>query len=131
MLHIKKIYVDNSSYEEYIPFPFGSWGRDGNAIAKLLIPSDAKRSSAFGNKCRADKAIVLKIYDMHDNDITYNIGYSFYDSNFIYKVGEIVEVKDFDINRWHECAPGIHHFMTFEEKARMVKLDIKACCTIE
>lgn len=103
----KQIYVNNSFYGEQTSLSY--------AIAKLLIPSDAKRSSAFGNKCRADKAIVLEIYDMSNNTITYDIGYSFYDPNFIYKVGETVRVKNFDTNRWNECTSGIHHFMTLEE----------------
>ena len=33
------------------------------------------------------------------------------DKNFIYKVGEIVKVDDFDNNRWNECSTGIHFFM--------------------
>ena len=27
------------------------------------------------------------------------------------KVGETVEVSDFDKDKWEECAPGIHFFM--------------------
>jgi hypothetical protein len=38
-----------------------------------------------------------------------------YDNNFIYKVGEIVEEPNFDENRWEECAPGIHFFITRQE----------------
>ena len=34
-----------------------------------------------------------------------------FDSRFVYRVGEIAEVFDFDDNRWDECAPGIHFFM--------------------
>ena len=40
------------------------------------------------------------------------------DSSFVYTIGETVEVKDFDINRWDECAPGIHHFITREEAVK-------------
>ena len=29
-----------------------------------------------------------------------------------FPVGETVEVENFDQNRWNECAPGIHHYIT-------------------
>ena len=38
-----------------------------------------------------------------------------YDSTFLYRVGEIVEVKDFCENRWEECAAGIHFFINRKE----------------
>lgn len=38
--------------------------------------------------------------------------YSSYDTDFTYKKGETVHVEDFDTNRWKECAPGIHFFIT-------------------
>lgn len=34
-----------------------------------------------------------------------------YNKDFIYKVGETVEVKDFDKCRWNECSNGIHFFI--------------------
>ena len=37
------------------------------------------------------------------------------DSNFVYKVGEIVEVKNYDEDRWNECSTGIHFFITRDE----------------
>ena len=41
-----------------------------------------------------------------------------YDKTFIYRVGEVVTVDDFDDDRWNECAPGIHFFITREEAVR-------------
>lgn len=41
-----------------------------------------------------------------------------YDSSFVYRIGETVEVQNFDENRWSECAPGIHHYITREEAVR-------------
>ena len=38
--------------------------------------------------------------------------YSSFDPYFTYKKGETVHVEDFDTNRWNECAPGIHFFIT-------------------
>lgn len=40
---------------------------------------------------------------------------SWRNSDFLYKIGETVKVRDFDKNRWKEYAPGIHFFMTREE----------------
>ena len=77
-------------------------------IVKLEIPSDAKRSSATSLKCRASKAKCLEI----ENRLT-EIS-SDYDSRFIYKVGETVEVSDFNEDRWNECSTGIHFFMSKE-----------------
>jgi len=74
-----------------------------------LITEDAKRSSATTRKCRASKAKVLEI----SGGIT-EVS-SKWDIHFIYKVGETVEVKDFDENRWNECSTGIHFFLTRKE----------------
>ena len=97
---------------------FTAWKkcRDG-AVVKLLIPDTALRSSASGRKCRASEAVVLTIYDKDGNEI--NKARSGHDSDFIYRVGETVKpVQEFDTNRWNECAPGIHFFVTREEAER-------------
>ena len=83
-------------------------------IVKLLISEDAKRSSATSRKCRASKAKVLSITSI-DRKESYDDAVSNYDTSFVYKVGETVEVPDFCEERWDECAPGIHHFITREE----------------
>ena len=83
-------------------------------IIKLLITEDALRSSATTRKCRCSKAKVLSITSL-DEIKSYNEAYSNRDNRFIYKVGEIVEVKDFNTNRWKECSTGIHHFITRKE----------------
>ena len=79
-------------------------------IVKLLIPEDAKRSSATSEKCRCDKATVLEIQSL-DGSEKYQDAYSGYDRSFIYTVGETVTVPDFDENRWNECSTGIHFFI--------------------
>lgn len=86
---------------------------ENNTIVELLIPADAKRSSATTRKCRANKAVVLDIIDEDGEQIETTA--SNYDSDFIYKVGETVEVKDFDEDRWEECSTGIHFFITRRE----------------
>ncbi len=79
-------------------------------IIKLAIPEDAKRSSAYSNKCRCDKAKVLDITTLGGRKV--NIASSYYDNSFVYEVNKEVSVPDFDEDRWHECAPGIHFFMS-------------------
>ena len=86
-------------------------------IVKLLITEDAKRSSATTRKCRCSKAKVLSITNIGNTE-EYNEAISFHDKSFVYKVGEMVEVKDFDENRWNECSTGIHFFLTREEAVK-------------
>ena len=86
-------------------------------IVELEIPADAMRSSATSRKCRASKARVISITDVSGNPAGDSVA-SNYDSNFVYRVGEMVEVPDFNTDRWNECAPGIHHFITRAEAVR-------------
>ena len=82
-------------------------------IVKLLIPADAQRSNATGRKCRASTARVLDLQDKQGNSLPPDTtAYSSYDPDFTYQKGETVHVEDFDTNRWEECAPGIHFFIT-------------------
>ena len=89
----------------------------GGLIVKLEIAEDALRSSATSRKCRASKAKVLSITDANGNPAGDQVC-SDHDKNFVYKVGEIVEVLDFDTNRWNECSAGIHHFITRAEAVK-------------
>ena len=83
-------------------------------IIKLLITEDSLRSSATTRKCRCSKAKVLSITSL-DKTKSFDKAYSDWDKTFIYKVGEIVGVNDFNTNRWKDCAAGIHHFITERE----------------
>lgn len=83
-------------------------------IVKLLIPSDAKRSSATNNTCRCDKARVLSITNF-DESKSYQEAVSLVDSNFIYRLGESLSANHFDEDRWNDSSYGIHFFMTREE----------------
>ena len=82
---------------------------------KLLILDDAKRSSATSRKCRCSKAKVLSLTELDGSETDVTEVKSNYDNNFIYRVGETVEVPDFNNDRWNECAPGIHFFITRQE----------------
>lgn len=96
----KKAYVDGTMLPKSV-------------IVKLLIPSDAQRSNATGRKCRASKARVLDLQDKQGNSLPPDTtAYSGHDTDFTYKKGETIHVEDFDTNRWKECAPGIHFFIT-------------------
>ena len=87
-------------------------------IVKLLIPADAQRSNGTGRKCRASTARVLDLQDKQGNSLPPDTtAYSRYDTDFTYKKGETVHVENFDTNRWNECAPGIHFFITRIEAA--------------
>ena len=88
----------------------------GNLIVKLEVTETAKRSGAFGRKCRCSEAKVLDIQNLDGtsaDDVT--VAYSKHDINFAYRVGETVRVDNFDEDRKNECAPGIHFFITRQE----------------
>ena len=85
-----------------------------NVIVHLLVPSTAKRSSATSRKCRVSEAKVLDIKSLDVNE-EFTEAKSQHDNSFIYRVGETVKVDNFDDDRWNECAPGIHCFITRQE----------------
>lgn len=99
-----------------------AYGRYTSAVAKLVIPASAKRSSAFSRKCRASEALVVGFYDLDgyplsDAFINMHEFHSTHRYGFKYKLGEKVVPDSFDPDRWKECASGIHFFMTFKEAA--------------
>ena len=94
---------------------FIAFKKAGFYIIELFIPSNAKRCSATSRKCRCSKAKVISITTPSGDKTNITEVHSNYDPNFIYKLGEYVEVKDFDDNRWNECSTGIHFFITRQE----------------
>ena len=87
----------------------------GNYIVELEVPAAALRSSACSRKCRCSHAKVISFTNPDGSPADVDVVYSKYDSSFAYRVGEIVSVDNFDTNRWNECAPGIHFFITRQE----------------
>ena len=87
----------------------------GDLIVKLEVTENAKRSSAFGRKCRCNEAKVLDIQNLDGTSADVTEVYSKHDANFAYRVGETVRVDNFDEDRRNECAPGIHFFITRQE----------------
>ena len=94
---------------------FIGWKKANGYIVELEVLSGAKRSSASGRKCRCDKAKILSITTLEGSDCGLKKIRSNFDIDFIYEVGKTVTVNDFDDNRWAECAPGIHFFITRQE----------------
>lgn len=90
---------------------FVAWKKASGKIVKLLVTEDAKRSSATTLKCRCSKAKVLAIENEDGSESELKEIESSFDSGFVYRVGETVEVYNFDDNGWKECSTGIHFFI--------------------
>ena len=117
-------YLSGAKNIPYIPMAcpdsgaFIAWKKAGGKIGKivkLLIPEDARRSSATGRKCRCDKAVVIAIEDLDGTAPGIASVASNRDLNFIYTVGKTVSVPDFCEDRFQECAAGIHFFINRQE----------------
>lgn len=86
------------------------WCR-GSRIVRLRIPEDARRSHAFGRKCRAERAEVLEITG--PDGTQYQDAVSSWGSDFVYRVGEtVVPANGFSESWQEECAGGIHFYLT-------------------
>ena len=122
-LHGARVDMTNLIDAKNVNFPilcpekgsFIGFKKANGLIVELEILSDALRSSATTRKCRCSKAKVISITNLDGSPSGIASIPSSYDSNFIYTIGDIVEVADFDTNRWNECAPGIHFFITRQE----------------
>lgn len=83
-------------------------------VIKLEIPEDSFRCNATSRKCRCNKAKVIYIENIEENK-RFTSAVSSQDKNFIYTVNEMIEVKNYDKNRWNEYCPSIHFFLTKKE----------------
>ncbi len=83
-------------------------------LVQLLIPADAKRTSATMNCCRCDKAKVLTIKSF-DSTESFEEAWSLVDENFVYKVGGWAIAENFNPDRWFDSTGGIHFWLTREE----------------
>ena len=82
----------------------------GGVIATLEIPAEAKRTSSLvGRKCRAE---FVKVLELSSGASEAN---STHDSEFVYRVGEIVRPDKYDDDIRIECTNGIHFFITRKE----------------
>ena len=122
--------LDSVTYNEQTSFfalqcpetgAFTAWkkaiveGQGGACIVELLVPPEAKRSSATTRKCRVSKAKVISIKSIDGKD-DFEKAIAQYDNSFVYEVGQFVEPKNgFGEDRWVECDAGIHCFITRKE----------------
>ena len=83
-------------------------------VVQLLIPADAKRTSATLPSCRCSKAKVLSIKNFDETE-EFEEAWSLVDENFVYRKGQWVEVKDFNEDRWMDSTTGIHFWMNRNE----------------
>ena len=83
-------------------------------IVELLVPADAKRSSATMDTCRCSKAKVLVIKSIDCTEY-YEEAWSIVTEDFVYRRGRWVEEPKFDDDRWNDSTRGIHIWMTREE----------------
>ena len=72
------------------------------------IPIGAIVFCINGRKCRANRA---KITDMDGHDVLH----SSYDNSFEYRLGQEINIKDFNLMYNVECASGFHFFRTRKE----------------
>jgi len=79
-----------------------------NVIVKLSIPAEAKRSHAFGRKCRAEYVDVLEVFGATE-------GVSKYNKKTKYIKGNRVVPNSYNDDWKVECSSGIHFFITREE----------------
>jgi hypothetical protein len=77
-------------------------------IVKLRVPEAAKRSHAFGRKCRAEFADVLEVFGSDH-------GVSSHDGVTTYRVGQRVMCDAWGEDWMQECSGGIHFFITRAE----------------
>lgn len=77
-------------------------------IITAEIPAGAIVFCINGNKCRTNKA---KITDMAGHDVLHSKCYN----NFEYRLGQEIEIKDFNLMYNVECASGFHFFRTRKE----------------
>jgi hypothetical protein len=82
---------------------------EDGVIVKLRIPDAAKRSHAFGRKCRAEYVDVLEVIG-GDVGVT-----SAHGPKTQYKAGERVHPNSFNEDWTSECSNGIHFFITRAE----------------
>lgn len=83
----------------------------GDVVVVATIPDDAEIRGRFNGKCRTNKA---KIVDIIGDISGEKIGISVWDKKTIYRIGDKIEITDFDKSD-EECSTGFHFFCTKEQ----------------
>lgn len=117
-------------------------------IVKLMIPRRAKVACHVNDtKLRVDQAWVVGVfkydYDENTQTVTYgdmiSVARSFYYKEhvangsapeFLYRVGDLLKVPDFDPNLGSVCVPGIHFFFSQKQLFHLIKRDVTHWSTI-
>lgn len=63
-------------------------------------------------KYRYKKVTIRKIFDMNNEDITFDTAICLRDEKFVYTVGQTIIVENYDPDLEQTCAPGIHGFIS-------------------
>ena len=122
--NLYKAILENVKVNEYTIFYFQLCPEEGEiigykkvaagngkyAIVKLLIPKEAKRNSSTTYRCRTEKAKILEI--VREDNVIIDRAWSIRNPDCIYEVNKILEVQEFDEDRWHETSNGIHFYLS-------------------
>jgi hypothetical protein len=82
------------------------WKKASQCIVKLRIPEDAKRSHAFGRKCRAEFVDVIEVFGASTASTNEHGPLT------KYIPGERVYPDSWDDDWKNECSHGIHFYLT-------------------
>lgn len=93
-------------------------GYDNSAIAKLMIPEDAKRDALHNGECRASKVIVLEIQDLEGNTLNGVSGLSPLDLTTKYTPGETVTADNYGSDLYDNMIPGIYFYLQRDAAVR-------------
>ena len=93
---------------------FIAWNKARGLIVKLKILETSKRSSTTSLKCRCSEALCLGIQNADGTDARVTSVASDKDGSFIYEVGKVNTVEDFNEDRFNGYSTGIHFFISRE-----------------
>jgi len=90
------------------------WKNASGTIIKLRIPAEAKRSHAFGRKCRAEFAVDLGHWNAKGDALPaeHEAFTSVHGQKTLYRCGETIRPDSFDEDWTNECSHGVHFFIT-------------------
>ena len=78
-------------------------------VITATIPAGAIVFCINGSKCRTNRAMITDMGEQKE------VLHSSYDNKFEYRLGQEIDIKDFNLMYNVECASGFHFFRTREE----------------